>query len=151
MKIDELTEDQIKNIRKAFKMFEENNDGYLPTKQLGNALRWLKLIPSEDDINTFQEILDPDKTGSLTWDRFLVAAAELSFATPQQLNSYLWHAFIVFDPDLKGIIPAEQMREILTKLGTEPIPEKEADKLIKRFVNPHHQVEYSFMINELMR
>ncbi|THD25986.1 Centrin-2 [Fasciola hepatica] len=151
MRIDDLTENDIKQIRKSFKLFEESNDGYINTSNLGNALRWLKLIPSEAEIGALREALDPNNTGRLTWDRFLVAAAEIWFATPQQLNSHLWHAFIVFDPDLKGVIPADVMKEILLTYGTEPIPEKEADKLIKKFINPYHQVEYSFMINMLTR
>ncbi|VDP67863.1 unnamed protein product [Echinostoma caproni] len=151
MRVDDLTENDITSIRKCFTFFDRKNHGYIETEQLGNALRWLKLIPSEAEISVLQEFLDPQKTGTLSWERFLVAAAHVWFASPQQLQTHLWHAFIVFDPELKGVIPAETMKEILVTHGMEPIPEKEADKLIKRFKNPHNQVEYSFMINEFMR
>ncbi|KAF5398052.1 hypothetical protein PHET_08233, partial [Paragonimus heterotremus] len=77
MKVGELSEKEVAEIMKGFRMFDPKNTGYIEDRQLGNALRWLKLIPSEAQIQSFLEVLDPKKSGWISMELFLVAAAEL--------------------------------------------------------------------------
>ncbi|KAF6774478.1 Calmodulin [Paragonimus kellicotti] len=151
MKVGELSEKEVAEIMKGFRTFDPKNTGYIEGRQLGNALRWLKLIPSEAQIQSFLEILDPKKSGWISMELFLVAAAELWYGDSQHLERQLWDAFSLFDPLLCGTVHREVMWDILTKRGLEPIPVKEAEKLIRKYEDAHNRVEYSYLIHELMK
>ncbi|VDP67864.1 unnamed protein product [Echinostoma caproni] len=132
MRVADLRQVEHDRIRKAFRLFDENNTGFIPSSELGNALRWLCLIPSEREVKLFQWELDPDETGWISWQGFLKVAARIWWPA-QTLVTCIWEAFLVFDDKTTGHISSELLKNILTKVGREPIPIKEAEKIIKRY------------------
>ncbi|CAL8099113.1 unnamed protein product [Calicophoron daubneyi] len=123
--------------------------GSLPLEQLGNALRYLKLIPTEAEIAELKRQFVEKLGGVISLKIFTQVVASLSFS--DSLESRTWAAFTTFDKELKGNIPSSTLKYILTELGREPIPEAEADKLINKYQNPKQMIEYSFLIKELLK
>ncbi|KAG5450828.1 Anosmin-1 [Clonorchis sinensis] len=125
--------------------------GFIRSSQLGNALRWLKLIPSNAEIASLLEVINPSKTGLISLELFLAAAVELWYGPITNLELELWKAFEKFDKRLCGYVSSDKMYDILTRFGCEPIPEQEAIKLIKRFEDKNQRIYYAEMVRELLR
>ncbi|CAL8099122.1 unnamed protein product [Calicophoron daubneyi] len=152
MKVGELEAYDIAKIEKTFHMFAKKELDGLPSESLGKALRWLKLIPSEAQVEGYKKLADPEKTGTIKMEVFLAVAADLWYPSIGELERTLWNAFSVFDKDLTGTISAKTLRHILTYRGLEPIPQKEVEKLITQYEDPsNHMISYSVLIRGLMR
>ncbi|OON21861.1 fibronectin type III domain protein, partial [Opisthorchis viverrini] len=124
--------------------------GFIRSSQLGNALRWLKLIPSNAEIASLLEVINPSKNGLISLELFLAAAVELWYGPITKLELELWKAFEKFDKRLCGYVSSDKMFDILTRFGCEPIPEQEAIKLIKRFEDKNQRIYYADMVHELL-
>ncbi|GAA38663.1 centrin-2 [Clonorchis sinensis] len=152
MRVDELTNIELQEIRKCFMLFDENGADYISTADLGKALRWLKLIPTEAQIKQLLSVLDPKGTGLLRFTLFANAAAQLWIRDRVKHDSDLWKAFLHFDKQDTGKITVSDLKRILTEYGTEPIPEKEANKVIRRYADKHtNLIEYRLIIQDWQR
>ncbi|KAA0199562.1 Calmodulin [Fasciolopsis buskii] len=136
MKLEDLSLIDIETIKKGLKLFDTSNSGSVKTSQLGNLLRYLKLIPSNAEIEQIQEILDPKNTGSVNEVVLLHAIAEMWPSHLNELEQIVWGAFLVFDKLDQGLLAPEEFRLILTCVGHEPIPETEVKKIIRDFTDP---------------
>ncbi|CAH8503671.1 unnamed protein product [Heterobilharzia americana] len=152
MKHQDLRSDEIELIKKTFHQFDYHNVGFISHKEFAKALRWLKLIPSNAQIAQVLQEIDPEHLGRIKIDAFVDSAVRFWFPTPQKFEEHLWDAFSLFDKDLKGSISSDLLKEILTIHGTEPIPEREVNKIIKRYEKKHQRtVEYASIINDWMK
>ncbi|CAH8842043.1 unnamed protein product [Trichobilharzia szidati] len=152
MNYDDLTTNEIDLIKKAFYQFDYRKTGFISHEEYADALRWLKLIPSEEEIAKILQEIDPENLGRIKIDAFVCGALKFWFPSPQNLEAHLWDAFSVFDKDLKGSISSDLLREILTMNDTEPIPEKEVNKIIKYYENKSDKtITYGSIINDWMK
>ncbi|CAH8521761.1 unnamed protein product [Dicrocoelium dendriticum] len=151
MKVSDLTEQEVSSIIGGFRYFDQKNTGFIARSQFGTALRWLKLIPSEAQIEALLKVVDPNNSGKVSMEMFLAAAAELWYGSQLKLETEAWNAFLMFDLALTGSLHKDVLMDILTQRGSEPIPVKEAEQLLKRFVDSRQRVEYSMLIKELLR
>ncbi|CAH8521729.1 unnamed protein product, partial [Dicrocoelium dendriticum] len=71
MKIGDLTEHEISSIVGGFRYFDRRNTGFIARSQFGTALRWLKLIPSEAQIEALLKVVDPNNSGQVSLEMFL--------------------------------------------------------------------------------
>ncbi|THD25988.1 Centrin-2 [Fasciola hepatica] len=134
-------------IRKAFDYFDIEKRGYIESSAFGKALRWLKLIPTEKEIAEFTKAMDPRQTGRIRFDMFFTAASKLWNGGAQKRQNDIWQAFMQFDEKSSGLISATEMKKILTEYGLEPIPEKDANQIIRQFANKRtNMIEYVYMI-----
>ena len=147
MRVEDMMDHEVNEVRKAFRFFDRANTGYIPTDQLGDCLRWLKLVPSEAEIYAFSTAADPQNTGYVDFDTFLAVAAQLWIPDLQQREAQSWAAFLCFDKLDKGKLSVEDMKAILTETSDEPLPEKEVNQLLKKFVDKKDgMIEYGYMI-----
>ncbi|THD25987.1 Calmodulin-2 [Fasciola hepatica] len=152
MKLADLSSRDTETIKRGIKFFDTSNSGSVKTSQLGNLLRYLKLIPSNDEIEQIMEILDPNNTGSVSNVVLLHAIAELWPSHPNELEQRVWSAFLAFDKLDQGVLTVEEFRLILTGVGHEPIPEHEVKKIIRDFSDPKTgKVPYGNVIRTWMK
>ncbi|CAL8099131.1 unnamed protein product [Calicophoron daubneyi] len=152
MRLSELMDNERNTIRQAINSFDENGSGYVPTEQLGNLMRYLYLIPTNEEVKQLGKILDPDGTGRIKGTILPNAIAQFWPNSPNELEYRIWRAFMIFDKLETGTIPTDEFRLILTSIGTEPLPEQEVRKIIKRFENPNtHKVEYAAIVREWLK
>ncbi len=71
MKVEDMMDHEIAEIRKGFDKLDFDKNNTIKTADLGNALRWLKLVPSEAQIEDFKDMADPNKKGRLKFSAFL--------------------------------------------------------------------------------
>ncbi|EUB64660.1 putative calmodulin-like protein 6 [Echinococcus granulosus] len=147
MRVEDMMDHEVNEVRKTFRYFDRNNLGTIATDRLGDCLRWLKLVPSEAEISAFSVAADPEGTGTIDFDTFLAVAAQLWIPDLQQREAQSWAAFLCFDKLDKGKLSVEDMKTILTETSDEPLPEKEVNQIIKKFVDKKDgMIEYGYMI-----
>lgn len=116
----------MQEIREAFSLFDRDSDGKLESGDLGSFLRALGRNPTEAQIRQLHE----NKVSGLTLPDLLGILARMPAVDPAQLERDLRAAFKVFDKEGKGMIPAGELRHIVTSLG-ERLSEAEADEMLK--------------------
>ncbi|KAF8572185.1 Troponin C skeletal muscle [Paragonimus westermani] len=134
-------------IKKGFRLFDPNNIGSIQTAELGNLFRWLKLIPTNAQIQALCAQLDPNKTGLIRAPFVYNAIASMWPSQPAELETKAWQAFLTFDKLDRGKVSSEEMRKILTTSGLEPLPENEVKKILKQNADPKDgSIEYGTLI-----
>ena len=68
---DELTEDELAEIKEIFDHFDTNNNGVIESHEFGSMLRALDENISEDEIAAGVRELDDNHNGVIDFDEFL--------------------------------------------------------------------------------
>lgn len=139
--IADLMDHEIAMLAKTFVKFSEDGET-LETDFIGPALRSMKLIPTEAQIDHYTEKYD--NNGFITQENFLAMGADC-WMDDKTLEETFWNAFLQFDNLDRGKIDVETFRKILTEMG-EPIPEKEAEMIIKNFAGKDGFIAYPQII-----
>lgn len=114
----------MQEIREAFSLFDRDSDGRLEASDLGSFLRSLGRNPTEAQIRTILT-----STSSLGLPDLLSVLARMPAVDPAQLERELRAAFKVFDKEGKGMIPAGELKHIVTSLG-ERLSDAEAEEML---------------------
>lgn len=126
---EDLTEEQIEQIERAFSRFENPGDGAIPKHQLGDVLRSLGQDPTEDEIREMLlEEVDVEDTGMITFPELLAVMARRS--RDAQAEEELVEAFKLLDHDKSGYIKIHALRSVLTSIG-ESFTDAEVDEMLK--------------------
>lgn len=125
---EDLTEDQLADIKEAFELFDKEGIGEIPNKLLGVAMRSLGQNPTDSEIADMINEVDTEATGKIPFDTFVMLMAR-QMKNTDRVDEIL-DAFRLFDTEGKGIIPAAELRHIMTNLG-EKLTEEEVDEMIR--------------------
>lgn len=128
MTTQELTEDQIAEIKEAFALFDKDGDGTITTKELGTVMRSLGFTPTEAELQDMINEVDADGNGTIDFPEFLVLMAKRIKDVDSEEE--LKEAFRVFDKDGNGFISASELRHVMTSLG-EKLTDEEVDEMIR--------------------
>jgi Ca2+-binding EF-hand superfamily protein len=100
----------------VFSLYDDRGDNQIPKHYLGEALRALGLNPTEAEIRLL--LVDLNRIERLSIQQFQVIFERLN---RQKDNVIPAEEFIdglrVFDKDGNGLIPATELRHLLTTLG----------------------------------
>ncbi|XP_024908670.1 calcium-binding protein 7-like [Cynoglossus semilaevis] len=66
-----VTEDELEEIRKAFKVFERDGNGFISKQELGMAMRSLGYMPNEVELEVIIQRLDMDGDGQVDFEEFV--------------------------------------------------------------------------------
>eukprot|EP01097_Dermamoeba_algensis_P001881 TRINITY_DN1730_c0_g1_i1.p1 TRINITY_DN1730_c0_g1~~TRINITY_DN1730_c0_g1_i1.p1 ORF type:complete len:150 (-),score=49.93 TRINITY_DN1730_c0_g1_i1:76-525(-) len=119
-----LTDAQVKAFTEAFEVFDKENIGKIPTKELGNLMRALGQIPSEAEVKYWIGYHDK---ALLTLKEFLgLMARKLK---DSEYEEDIKEAFKVFDKDGKGFVLVSDLKHIMKNIGEKVTDEEIADLL----------------------
>jgi len=124
-----VSEEKLAQFRKIFDTFDKGGEGSIETTKLGHALRSCGQVPTESWVLEHIAIVDPDKTGKITWEGFRTVLNLMLEATKSEPEDHLLEAFRRFDPGVTGQIGCAQMREVLTTMG-DVMNEKEIEEFL---------------------
>ncbi|CAL8099116.1 unnamed protein product [Calicophoron daubneyi] len=136
MRFEDLRNKDRERILDAIFQFDLTDTGYIKSSQLGNLMRYLKLIPTNAQIAWTVKLLDPHSKGVICTATLPTVLAKFWPLKPNQIEKTAWAAFQVFDKENIGKLFPEQLRLILNEIGTEPVPMKEVEKIIHEFMDP---------------
>ncbi|XP_049865651.1 uncharacterized protein LOC126366544 [Pectinophora gossypiella] len=122
----ELTEEQRRDIKEAFDLFDTENTGKIDTKELKVAIRALGFEPKKEEIKKM--IVEIDKgDGKVSFEDFLelmtVKMAE------KDTKEEIMKAFKLFDDDETGKISFKNLKRVAKELG-ENLTDEELHEMI---------------------
>ena len=103
-----LDEEQITEFKEAFTVFDENGDGVITTKELGNVMKTLGQNPTEAELQHMVREVDVDGNGTIDFSEFLTMMARKMKDTDTEEE--IIEAFKVFDKDGNGFISSAELR-----------------------------------------
>jgi len=129
MSADQLTEEQLSDLKEVFSLFDKDSDELIVKSELGLVMRALGQNPTEIELQEMITKGDVDDDGTISLTEFLAMMAQ-KMETADNLSSEAEEAFRVFDKNCEGSISAVELRHIMTGLGLKLTPE-EADEMIR--------------------
>lgn len=117
-------------LAKVFKAFDKNGDGKLSMQEVKEGyLEHYGKVMSDEEVEEMFNKVDTDKSGFIDYSEFVVAAMNENQLTS---NEKLQAAFKMFDKDNSGSISADEIREVLSFGGTNPLSKEAIDAIIKQ-------------------
>jgi len=127
---EELSEEQVEMLKKAFNMFDREKTGSIATSMMSTILRTLGQTFEEDDLNLLIEEIDADGSGMLEIEEFLALCARfLVEEDAEAVQEELREAFRLYDKEGEGFIKTIALREIMRALD-DKLTEPELDEMI---------------------
>jgi len=126
--IKELTPDQVREYREAYKLFDRDGDDLVTWQELGNVMRSLGQNPTEDELKDMVKEADDNGNGYVDFDEFLVTMAKK--VKEADSGDEFREAFRIFDTQGDGFISAEKLKHVATTLG-ETLTDDEINEMIR--------------------
>ncbi|XP_065060663.1 calmodulin-A-like isoform X2 [Rhopilema esculentum] len=145
--VEKLTEEEIKDFKEAFSLFDKDGTGYITTKELGNLMRTLGQNPTEEELQDIINDVDFDGNGIIDFPEFLclMAMKMKDFSDEDMLRD----AFRVFDADGSGTISVAEFKDAALEMG-EIFSEEEVDEMIEEIdIDGDGQINYEEFVQML--
>jgi len=122
-----LTMEQIGEFKEAFVGFDPLSTGFVPTKQLGNLMRYLGFNPTKEELQDLAIQVDPSCTGSLKFPDFLDMMSRI--ITARNWESEIEDSFRCFDRHGIGFVSRQELQYIFQNLGV-ALDDEEIESLL---------------------
>ncbi|XP_030273519.1 calcium-binding protein 7 isoform X2 [Sparus aurata] len=124
-----LPEDEVEEIREAFKVFDRDGNGFISKQELGMAMRSLGYMPNEVELEVIIQRLDMDGDGQVDFEEFVtllgpkltaagmpdkfhsrITACDMQKLTVEELKRLLYDTFCdhLSMKDIENIIMTEE-------------------------------------------
>ncbi|CDJ42964.1 caltractin (centrin), putative [Eimeria tenella] len=123
----ELTEEQKREIREAFDLFDTDGSGCIDAKELKVAMKALGFEAKRDEIRKVIASVDADGTGTIEFSDFLSIMTEKILA--RDPKEEMLKAFRLFDDDGTGKITFKNLKRVAKEIG-ESITDEEIQEMI---------------------
>ncbi|XP_059388920.1 calcium-binding protein 5-like [Carassius carassius] len=133
-KIDrELADDEIEELREAFNEFDNDKDGLISCKDLGNLMRTMGYMPTEMELIELGQNISMNLGGRVDFQDFVeLMAPKLLAETAGMIGvKELRDAFREFDMDGDGSITSEELRSAMAKLLGEHMNHTEIEAVLR--------------------
>lgn len=153
--MDNLSEEQIAEMREIFSLFDKDCDGFIDVRELGKVLRSMGLNPTEveieDLINQYRDvddIEDESEDGKMDFPEVMKILA-IKTKEPPETEEYLREAFRAFDKDGSGNITLIELRQIMTNHG-EKLSDEEVAEMIQEADDGKGEVHYEDFVKLIL-
>jgi len=113
--VDQLSPKQIREIRDAFALIDQDNDGEISSQEILNVMRNLGRNPTEDEVQQMINEADEDESGSIDFEEFLHLMAKKMLK--EEDDNEVRDAYVAFDRNADGAIPLEELSMVFRTLG----------------------------------
>merc|ERR1712167_267331 len=111
----ELSDQQIKEMREAFDLFDTDGGGTIDAAELETAMTALGFTPNKGEINKMVGDLDKDGDGTIDWDEFMLLMG--GKMNDKDLKDDMIKAFKLFDADNAGKVSFKNLKAVAKDLG----------------------------------
>ena len=126
-KVIELAEEQKRDIKEAFKLFDTQASDNINTKDLQVAMKTLGFEPQEEEIAKLIAVLDEDNSGKIALEKFIeVMSVKIS---EKDANEEVMKVFKLFDDDDTGLITLTNLTRVAKELG-EKLTDEDLQEMI---------------------
>ncbi|XP_065158817.1 uncharacterized protein [Atheta coriaria] len=123
----QLTEDQKKDMKEAFDIFDWDGTGRIDVKEVKVAIRALGFEPPKEEMKRMIAEVDTEDSGKLSYENFITLIAG-KMCAPDSKEELL-KAFRLFDAEQNGYITTETLLRVSEELG-EYVTEEEIVEMI---------------------
>jgi calmodulin len=124
-----LSQNQVKEYKEFFGYCDKDQDGKVSRQDLENTLLTLGIRKTAGEIRDMIDECDPTRSGYIEFTTFLtVLSGKLRDADREEV---IRDAFLSFDTEKKGYIPANELKKALTTWGTKPLTNEEWSLMLK--------------------
>ena len=145
--VSNISEDQIREYREVFNLFDKDGGGSIDTDELGAVMRSLGQNPSEADLKEMVKQVDIDGNGTIDFEEFLGLMANKTddIGTEEDIVK----AFELFDKDHKGYFTLSEMRSVLANPGEKNVDE-DVNEMIRRADKGDGKIDYKEFVKIMM-
>jgi len=123
----DLTDEQKREIKQAFDLFDADGSGHIDAKELKVAMRALGFEPKKEDIKKMISDIDRDGSGTIDFNEFLhMMTAKMS---ERDNKEEIVKAFKLFDDDGTEKITLKNLRRVAKEIG-ENMTDQELSEMI---------------------
>lgn len=123
----EISEEQKKDIKEAFNLFDPNGTGYIENKELKVAMRALGFEPKKEEIKKIISEMDSMASGKIKYEEFLnLMSGKMA---DKDVKEEILKAFKLFDDDSTGKISFKNLKRVAETLG-ENLTDEELQEMI---------------------
>jgi len=145
---DQLSEQQVKELKEAFSIFDKNGDGGISIGELRIFLETLGQKPTDREVAALMKEVDSNGNGEIDFDEFLQMMVRL--LKPEDKEEEVSKIFSVFDPKGRGYIKEDDLVAAFTTLGDDAMPFKDVREIIKATEKtPEGHIDYKSLIKLL--
>ncbi|XP_039428214.1 centrin-2 [Corvus cornix cornix] len=123
----ELPEEQQREIREAFELFDADGSGSIDVKELKVAMRALGFEPKKEEIKKMISDMDKEGTGKIGFHDFLAVMTQRM--AEKDSKEEILKAFKLFDDDETGKISFKNLKRVAKELG-ENLTDEELQEMI---------------------
>ncbi|KAL4613958.1 hypothetical protein ACB092_07G020200 [Castanea dentata] len=102
-------------VKKIFNKFDKNGDGKISRDELKDILHALGSRTTTDEVSRIMSEIDKDGDGFISLDEF--AEFHMGGSSSESSTKELRDAFDLYDLDKNGLISANELHEVLRRLG----------------------------------
>ncbi|XP_065064908.1 neo-calmodulin-like isoform X2 [Rhopilema esculentum] len=113
----QLSDEQLKEFKEAFSLFDAKGNGSISEQDLGVVMRSLGQNPTEKEIETMIKEVDVDGNGEVDFSEFVQMMK--TQMKNRDANRELMEAFQVFDCNRNGRISPTELKDTMKNLGQE--------------------------------
>merc|ERR1711937_295627 len=123
-----LNDEQVREFKDAFDIFDEDNSGTVSTSELASVMRTLGQDIDEKEVGIMISEVDSDGSGEIDFEEFCtLMARQMEKADPEYEFK---KAFVIFDKKKDGFITADELKHVMTNIG-EDMSDHEIAAMIK--------------------
>ena len=124
-----LDDEQIKQAKVAFGMFDKDGDGKISEVEVATVMRSLGHNPSSYEVKELIKEIGVDGSSGVSFDEFLLLFKK--HVTEGDTEDIIIDAFRTFDQGQHGKIPATELIHIMKSLG-DPMSQEDIDDMISQ-------------------
>ncbi|WP_224242661.1 EF-hand domain-containing protein [Hyalangium gracile] len=127
--MEELTDDQVSELREAFSEHDGNGDGRITLQELRQALERLGEEPTEAELKGLLVKADADGNETIDFSEFLAFIRRRMSSTGAE--GEMREAFEAFDRNRDGLVSIDELLQVMERLG-EKMSRQEAEASLRR-------------------
>lgn len=125
-----LSESQICELKAAFSMLDQNQDGRVNASEMKSMLENLGILLTDDMAQRLIKQATNREDGLVSEEEFLDWMASQDLGSQDDIMEDLLAAFRVFDKDGNGYITRDELKTAMDMIG-EPVTETQLDEMLK--------------------
>ncbi|KAF6843463.1 calmodulin [Colletotrichum musicola] len=144
-----LTEEQYKDYKAVFAVFDRDGTGGINAEEFQIAMKSLGLNPSIQEVKDLIKEVDPNGDGDIDFNEFLQLMSEAPAPSSKDTDTQkeLVAAFKVFDKDNSGSVSPSELRQVLLSLGQRATDEEIEEMIRHADLDGNGSIDYQEFVH----